>query len=67
RAALLTVIARLHEHHLLVERAGLAEQPDGTRACPADQDRTGPTRKASGPWLGAVADRPATAAAALGR
>ncbi|MET8725649.1 hypothetical protein ABZV81_00475 [Streptomyces parvus] len=55
RAALLTVIARLHEHHLLVERAGLAEQPDGT------------TEKTSGPWLGAVADRPATAAAALGR
>ncbi|MGW8983587.1 hypothetical protein ACWGQ9_13100 [Streptomyces parvus] len=55
RAALLTVIARLHEHHLLVERAGLAEQPDGTAG------------KTSGPWLGAVVDRPATAAAALGR
>ncbi|PVC93063.1 hypothetical protein [Streptomyces sp. CS147] len=55
RAALLTVISRLHEHHLLVERADLAEQPDGTAG------------KTSGPWLGAVADRPATAAAALGR
>ncbi|MGW1206811.1 hypothetical protein [Streptomyces cyaneofuscatus] len=54
RAALVTVIGQLHDHDLLVER------PAGEKG-----DAAGENGDAAGPWLGAVADRPAEAAAAL--
>ncbi|WP_405505416.1 hypothetical protein OG323_00255 [Streptomyces cyaneofuscatus] len=56
RAALVTVIGQLHDHDLLVER------PGGEKG-----DAAGENGDAAGPWLGAVADRPAEAAAALVR
>lgn len=49
RAALLTVVGRLLDHDLLVERSGEEARGD------------------AGQWLGAVADRPAAAGAALAR
>ncbi|NDZ64216.1 hypothetical protein [Streptomyces cyaneofuscatus] len=54
RAALVTVIGQLHDHDLLVER------PAGEKG-----DAAGENGDAAGQWLGAVADRPAEAAAAL--
>ncbi|MEU0922335.1 hypothetical protein ABZ384_33465 [Streptomyces cyaneofuscatus] len=54
RAALVTVIGQLHDHDLLVER------PAGENG-----DAAGENGDAAGPWLGAVADRPTQAAAAL--
>ncbi|MFF2735743.1 hypothetical protein [Streptomyces cyaneofuscatus] len=54
RAALVTVIGQLHDHDLLVER------PAGEKG-----DAAGENGDAAGRWLGAVADRPAEAAAAL--
>ncbi|MEU3206304.1 hypothetical protein ABZ702_20980 [Streptomyces cyaneofuscatus] len=54
RAALVTVIGQLHDHDLLVER------PAGEKG-----DAAGENGDAAGPWLGAVADRPEEAAAAL--
>ncbi|MFD3414023.1 hypothetical protein [Streptomyces cyaneofuscatus] len=56
RAALVTVIGQMHDHDLLVER------PAGERG-----DATGENDDAAGQWLGAVADRPTEAAAALVR
>ncbi|MGA5471217.1 hypothetical protein ACPCUK_20845 [Streptomyces arboris] len=54
RAALVTVIGQLHDHDLLVER------PAGDQG-----DAAGENDDAAGQWLGAVADRPTVAAAAL--
>lgn len=54
RAALVTVIGQLHDHDLLVER------PAGKKG-----DAAGENGGAAGQWLGAVADRPEEAAAAL--
>ncbi|MFJ8847133.1 hypothetical protein ACIRFF_30040 [Streptomyces cyaneofuscatus] len=54
RAALVTVIGQLHDHDLLVER------PAGETG-----DAAGENGDAAGQWLGAVADRPTVAAAAL--
>ncbi|MER6195123.1 hypothetical protein [Streptomyces cyaneofuscatus] len=54
RAALVTVIGQLHDHDLLVER------PAGEKG-----DAAGENGDAAGQWLGAVADRPAEAAATL--
>ncbi|MFD5986540.1 hypothetical protein [Streptomyces cyaneofuscatus] len=54
RAALVTVIGQLHDHDLLVER------PAGEKG-----DAAGENGGAAGQWLGAVADRPEEAAAAL--
>ncbi|MFJ9977444.1 hypothetical protein [Streptomyces cyaneofuscatus] len=54
RAALVTVIGQLHDHDLLVER------PAGEKG-----DAAGENGDAVGQWLGAVADRPEEAAAAL--
>ncbi|MFD8467963.1 hypothetical protein ACFV10_23000 [Streptomyces cyaneofuscatus] len=54
RAALVTVIGQLHDHDLLVER------PAGEKG-----DAAGENCDAAGQWLGAVADRPEEAAAAL--
>ncbi|MFF3997078.1 hypothetical protein ACFYX8_27735 [Streptomyces cyaneofuscatus] len=54
RAALVTVIGQLHDHDLLVER------PAGEKG-----DAAGENGDAAGQWLGAVADRPEEAAAAL--
>ncbi|MDX3378376.1 hypothetical protein PV390_28665 [Streptomyces sp. ME02-6991-2A] len=56
RAALVTVIGQLHDHDLLVER------PAGETG-----DAAGENGDAAGQWLGAVADRPTVAAAALAR
>ncbi|MEU0354374.1 hypothetical protein [Streptomyces cyaneofuscatus] len=54
RAALVTVIGQLLDHDLLVER------PAGEKG-----DAAGENGDAAGQWLGAIADRPAEAAAAL--
>ncbi|MFF2696750.1 hypothetical protein ACFVUQ_00120 [Streptomyces cyaneofuscatus] len=54
RAALVTVIGQLHDHDLLVERPAREKG-----------DAAGENGDAAGQWLGAVADRPAEAAAAL--
>ncbi|MFE9015598.1 hypothetical protein [Streptomyces cyaneofuscatus] len=61
RAALVTVIGQLHDHDLLVERPA-GEKDD---AAGENGDAAGENGDAAGQWLGAVADRPEEAAAAL--